>query len=79
MQARSLGQEDPLEKENGNLLQYFCLENPMEGGAWWDTVHGVEKSGTQLSDFTFTFALSRPCAKHSEVVICFDPCGNLVT
>ena len=54
-QVRSLGQEDPLEKENGNLLQYFCLENPMEGGAWWDTVHGVEKSGTQLSDFTFTF------------------------
>ena len=33
-QVRSLGQEDPLEKENGNPLQYSCLENPMEGGPW---------------------------------------------
>ena len=33
-QVRSLGWEDPLEKENGNPLQYSCLENPMEGGAW---------------------------------------------
>ena len=37
---------------NGNPLQYSCLENPMEGGAWWATVHGVVKSRTQLSDFT---------------------------
>ena len=35
---------------NGNPLQYSCLENPMEGGAWWATVHGVAKSQTQLSD-----------------------------
>ena len=34
MQAQSLGQEDPQEKENGNPLQYSCLENPMEGEAW---------------------------------------------
>ena len=34
---------------NGNPLQYSCLENPMEGGAWWATVHGVSKSQTQLS------------------------------
>ena len=47
--GRSLGEG------NGNLLQYSCLENSMDGGAWWATVHGVEKSGTQLSDFTFTF------------------------
>ena len=40
---------------NGNPLQYSCLENPMEGGAWWATVHGVAKSRTLLSDFTFTF------------------------
>ena len=40
---------------NGTLLQYSCLENPMDGGAWWATVHGVAKSQTQLSDFTFTF------------------------
>ena len=40
---------------NGNPLQYSCLENPMDGGAWWATVHGVAKSQTQLSAFTFTF------------------------
>ena len=38
---------------NGNPLQYSCLENPMDRGAWWATVHGVAKSRTQLSDFTF--------------------------
>ena len=42
---------------NGNPLQYSCLENPMGGGAWWATVHGVAKSRTRLSDFTFTFIL----------------------
>ena len=36
---------------NGNPLQYSCLENPMDGEAWWATVHGVAKSRTQLSDF----------------------------
>ena len=41
---------------NGNPLQYSRLENPMDGGAWWATVHGVAKSRTQLSDFTFTFS-----------------------
>ena len=39
---------------NGTPLQYSCLENPMDGGAWWAAVHGVEKSRTGLSDFTFT-------------------------
>ena len=38
---------------NGNPLQYSCPENPMDGVAWWATVHGVAKSRTQLSDFTF--------------------------
>ena len=37
---------------NGNPLQYSCLENPMEGGAWWAMVHGVAKSRTGLSDFS---------------------------
>ena len=37
---------------NGNPLQYSCLENPMDRGAWWATVHGVTKSQTQLSDFS---------------------------
>ena len=40
---------------NGTPLQYSCLENPMDRGAWWTAVHGVAKSRTRLSDFTFTF------------------------
>ena len=44
--VRPLGQEDPLEKEMANPLQYSCLENPMDGGAWWATVRGVAKSQT---------------------------------
>ena len=40
---------------NGSPIQYSCLENPMDGGAWWAIVHGVAKSQIQLSDFTFTF------------------------
>ena len=56
---------------NGYLLQYSCLENPMEGGAWWATVHGVVKSRTGLSDFPFTFhlhALEKEMATHSSVL-----------
>ena len=44
-----------LAPSNGNPLQYSCLENPTDGRAWWATVHGVTKSRTRLSDFTFTF------------------------
>ena len=44
---------------NGNPLQYFCLGNPMDAGAWWPTVHRVAKSRTQLSDFTFLFTWSK--------------------
>ena len=40
---------------NGTPLQYSCLENPMDGQAWWAAVHGVVKSRTRLNDFTFTF------------------------
>ena len=43
-QVQSLGLEDPLEKENGNPLQYSCMENPMDRGAWRKTVHGVSKN-----------------------------------
>ena len=43
---------------NGTPLQYSCLENPMDGGPWWAAVHGVAKSRTRLSDYTFTFSLS---------------------
>ena len=41
-------------EENGNLLQYSCLGNSMDRGAWQATVHGVAKSQTRLSDYTFT-------------------------
>ena len=56
---------------NGTLLQYSCLEIPMDGGAWWAAIHGVVKSWTQLSDFTFTFhfhALEKEMATHSSVL-----------
>ena len=56
---------------NGTPLQYSCMENPMDGGAWWTTVHGVAKSWTRLSDFTFTFhshALEKEMATHSSVL-----------
>ena len=41
-------------ERNSNLLQYSCLENSMDRGAWWTTVHGVAKSQTQLSDWACT-------------------------
>ena len=56
---------------NGNPLQYSCLENPMGRGAWWAAVHGVVRSQTRLSDFTFTFhfhALEKEMATHSRVL-----------
>ena len=56
---------------NGTPLQYSCLENPMDGGAWWAAVHGVAKSQTRLSDCTFTFhfhALEKEMATHSSVL-----------
>ena len=45
--VQSLGQEDPLKK--GNPRQYLCLENPMDRGVWWATVHGVTNSQTRLN------------------------------
>ena len=52
---------------NGNPLQYSCLENPMDGGSWWATVHGVAKSRTWPSDFTFTFSgASMVPRRHTE-------------
>ena len=56
---------------NDTPLQYSCLENPMNGGAWWAAVHGVTKSQTPLRDFTFTFhfhALEKEMATHSSVL-----------
>ena len=54
--VRSLGWEDPPGEGNGNPLQFYCLENPMDGGAWQATLHGVAKIQTRLSDFTFHFS-----------------------
>ena len=56
---------------NGNTLQCSCLENPTDGGAWWAVVHGVARSWTRLSDFTFTFhfhALEKAVATHSSTL-----------
>ena len=56
---------------DGTPLQYSCLESPMDSGAWWAAVHGVAKSQTGLSDFTFTFhfhALEKEMATHSSVL-----------
>ena len=56
---------------SGTPLQYPCLENPMDGGPWKAAVHGVAKSQTQLSDFTFTFhfhVLEKEMATHSSIL-----------
>ena len=58
-------------ESDGTPLQYLCLENPMVGGAWWATVHGVAKSRTRLSDLTFPFhfhALEKEIVTHSSVL-----------
>ena len=60
-----------LRVDKGTPLQYSCLENPMDGGAWWAAVHGIAEGRTQLSDFTFTFhfhALEREMATHPSVL-----------
>ena len=56
---------------NGTSLQYSCLENPMDRGAWWTAVHGVPRSRARLRDFTFTFhfhALEKEMATHTSVL-----------
>ena len=58
-------------KGNGTPLQYSCLENPMDGGAWCAAVHGVAKSQTRFSDFTFTFhfhALEKEMETYSSIL-----------
>ena len=67
---------------NGTPLQYSCLENPRDGGAWQAAVHGVDKSRTRLSDFPFTFhfhSLEKEMATHSSVLAWRIPgTGSLV-
>ena len=65
------GSDNALGEGNGTPLQYSCLENPMDGGAWQAAVHGVPKSQAQLSDFTFAFhfhALEKEMATHSSIL-----------
>ena len=62
---------DSVGEGNGTPLQYSCLANPMDGGAWEAAVHGVARSRTRLSDFTFNFhfhALEKEMAIHSSVL-----------
>ena len=60
---------DLIGESNGTPLQYSCLENPMDGGAWWAAVHGVAKSWIWWSDFTFHFhALGKEMATHFSVL-----------
>ena len=67
---------------DGTLLQYSCLENPMDGAAWCAAVHEVAKSWTRLSDFTFTFhfhALGKEMTTHTSVLAWrSEGRGNLV-
>ena len=61
----------PLGVGNGTPLQYSCLENPLDRGAWEAAVHEVANSRTRLSIFTFTFhlhALEKEMATHSSVL-----------
>ena len=61
---------------NGTPLQYSCLENPMDRGAWQAVVHGVARSQTRLNNFTFTFpfhALEKEMATHSSVLAWRNP------
>ena len=66
-----MANQTKLREGDGTPLQYSCLENPMDGGAWWAAVCGVAKSQTQLSNFPFTFhfhALEKEMATHSNIL-----------
>ena len=65
--GRSLGEG------NGNPRQYSCLENPMDGEAWWATVHGAAKSQTRLSDFTSL----HPTSTYSKRSVCLTLICNI--
>ena len=62
---------DLFQRRQWHPTPVLCLENPTDAGAWWVAVHGVTKSWTRLSDFTFTFlfhALEKEMATHSSVL-----------
>ena len=66
MQENPFQSGSPIGEGNGNPLQYSCLENSMDRGTWWATVHGVAKSGTRLSNYAFTFRELYVCNKMCE-------------
>ena len=72
----SLAREDSPGEGNGSPLQYSCLENPMDRGTWWATVHRVAKSWTRLSDFTFTFIGFQDSLTEKVMDVC--ACSNTV-
>ena len=66
-----MGAHVPNGEGNDTPLQYSCLENPIDGGAWWAAVHGVARCRTRLSNFPFPFhfhALEKEMATHSSVL-----------
>ena len=72
----SLGLNQMIGEGNSTPLQYPCLENPMDGGAWKAAVHGVGEGRTRLSDFTLTFhfhALEKEICKELQEFVCKDP------
>ena len=81
--VQSLGWEDPLEKEMTTHSSISCLENPMDQGDWWATVHGVTKSGTQLTDFTtktcfaYMLHLLTPKCTHTQIPLHGLTCTNM--
>ena len=66
--VRSLGWEDSPGEGNGNPLQYYCQENPMDRGPWYATVHGVAKSRTRLNDFTYIYPLPFKSPSHAPIL-----------
>ena len=73
-QVRSLGWEDPLEKEMATHSSYSCLGNPMDRGAWRATIHGIAKSQTGLRDLTLHYTLS-----FNKVKVLLSPIQLFVT
>ena len=74
--VRSLGLEDPLEKEMATHARIHAWKNPMDRGAWWATVRGVAKSQTQMSDFTSLHFVVIPPITIIEFIILLSYTGN---
>ena len=71
-QVQSLGWEDPLEEELANPLQYSCLKNPTDRGAWRAAVHGVAKELDTTEQLSIYIRLYVTCTFHRNTEICFN-------